>query len=150
MYFQTMNLFWKRGGTKFIFPYWHSNQQRNTSSTAHARSTWSQPVVIEIGTGKEPAEKPRGAGRLGGFPFPLVSTSFSPSMVKQVTSGFFSPPGQPLQFYHKENCFGELVSPWCTAELWEGGKSYSYNELSVNQTSCFSTLSVYKKLWLPF
>lgn len=79
-----------------------AEKHRNTSSTSHGRSTWSQLVVTETGTGKEPAERQCGAGRLGGFAFPPVSISFGPSTVK-LTQVFFSPLKHPVQLYHKGN-----------------------------------------------
>lgn len=63
--------------------------ERNTSSIPHGKGAWSRVAGIEIGTGKEPAERQHQAGMLGGWPFPPIFISSSPRPVKQGAGGFF-------------------------------------------------------------
>lgn len=88
-----MNLLWKRRGTKFIAPYWHSNKETHhplhTAGVHGAKHLWQE------------LEQPRAAlwTAVWGWEPPLSHPSFSPSTVKWVTWGFVSSPKQPLQFY---------------------------------------------------
>lgn len=140
-----MNLLWKRGGTKFIAPYWHSNRQRNTSSPSDSMEL--STCGRNWNSQEQPSEQQRGAGRL---PFP---THLCIMQSQHTEVGYmricFSSPKQPLQLYLVELGWIEITLVYVQQCFEKVGKVMVIMNC-LHQVFCFPTVSVYKKLWFPF
>lgn len=131
-------------GTKFIFTYWHSNRQRNTSSLSHRRTAWSQPLVR--------SRNSQGSLWTAAWGWePPLSHPSPYHLVLAQWSGLH-------EAFFLSKAASTALSQQSLGNWYHLGVQHCFEKVGrvmvimncLHQIFCFPPLRVYKKLWFPF